>query len=412
MKDDKPFLIYIYPYKFTEFIYHLAELENYSRFTEVEIWDISPIVSPEFSNSISSHRYDNNQVLVINSFKNYFSNLNKIRKMSKYKNIVILNEMVWGSSRSFFYSLIFVIMVRGTNVKVLDFFNGGVPLYYDEEIQSSRSFLSRFKMFLINVSSFNELRIKVVNFILIKFSLLFSSVVTHRLVAGDQWLKYLLNNKKTDLTKIIHGHSNDYSSFLSEDKKIVKNMTAVFIDSAGPAFTSDSALLGRKVFFTSEEWYPALSSFFDLIEQSTSLDVKILGHYKAAHISPSPLFGGREVVFGETPRMVRQSDYVITRNSTAISFAVLYKKPIIFVYSNQLLMDSDAMECINGFSSMLGTLPINIDEKIENIEDLLVINEEKYSQYIDSVLTSNPKNMTNSDIILQKLFEINVREVK
>ena len=412
MKNSKPVLIYIYPYKFTKFIYHLAELENYSRFTEVEVWDISPIVTPEFANAIASPRYENKQVLVINSIKVYFFNLNKIRKISRSKKIVLLNEMQWGSPKAFFCSLIFFMMIRGTNIKVLDFFNAGVPLYFHEKNQSSKSLSSNFKSFIKNISNFKELYRRINHLILMKFSLLFNSIVTHRLVAGEQWLNYLLNNKKRNLTEIVYGHSNDYSLFLSENKKIVRSMTACFLDSAGPAFISDSALSGRKVFFTSEEWYPALSSFFDFIEQRTSVDIKILGHYKAAHISLSPLFGGREVVFGETPRMVRQSDYVITRNSTAISFAVLYKKPVIFIYSNQLLEDKEAMECINGFSSMLGTSPINIDEKIENIEDLLVINEEKYSQYIDSVLTSNSENMTNSDIILQKLFEIDSREIK
>ena len=117
MKNSKPVLIYIYPYKFTKFIYHLAELENYSRFTEVEVWDISPIVTPEFANAIASPRYENKQVLVINSINFYFFNLNKIRKISRSKKIVLLNEMQWGSPKAFFCSLIFFMMIRGTNIK-------------------------------------------------------------------------------------------------------------------------------------------------------------------------------------------------------------------------------------------------------------------------------------------------------
>ena len=36
----------------------------------------------------------------------------------------------------------------------------------------------------------------------------------------------------------------------------------------------------------------------------------------------------------------------------------------------------------------------------------------KYARYIDCVLTSNPVNLTNSDIILDKLFDINSREIQ
>jgi hypothetical protein len=405
-KNKKPYLIYIYPYKFTEFNFYLAELEDYSTELEVEVWDLSPMTTSKFANAISQSRSLRKEVVLVKTIKHLIIKLKQIRQISESNIVLVQNELISNSMATFFSSLVFFLMVRKTNIKILDFYNFGVPLYYENEGLSTKSIVFNSGNFLFKISSIKEFYVRIIHLFFNAFRNLFSSIHTYRLVAGSQWLEYQLNNKKLGSIELVYGHSNDYSKFIAQANNSSRNKTAVFLDSAGPAFASDSALSGRKVFFTSEQWYPALSSFFNFFESQTSLDVKILGHYKSDHISPSPLFGGREVVYGETAKMVQKADYVITRNSTAISFAVVYRKPVIIVYSNQLLKDKEAMECINGFANMLGTKPINIDEDINNLDDLLVINEEKYLSYIDSILSSNKTNLTNCNIILDKIFNI------
>ena len=408
MSKEKPIFIYIFPYKFTEFNYYLAELDNYKNETKLEVWDISPIINRDFSKEISSPRSSRKEVITFISISSYFSKLRKIKKISKYREIIFLSEMVWDSPRAFFLSLVFFVMMKNTKIKLVDFFNGGVPLNFNDSSSLSISFYRKAKLFLKNTSSVMEFNRRFVNFVLVKISAFFESIITHRLVAGEQWLKYIQNQNKKKQPELIYGHSNDFSHYLKEKNKKIfkKNKTAVFLDSAGPAFTSDSALTGRKVYFTSDKWYPSLCNFFDFVESKTFVEVKILGHYKSNHISKSPIFGGREIIYGETLKMIKECDYVITRNSTAISFAVLFKKPVIFVFSNQLVDDREAIENIFGFSHLLGTSPINIDEKNLNIEALLDVDEKKYSRYIELVLSSNSTKLSNSEIILQK-FNIN-----
>jgi hypothetical protein len=232
-------------------------------------------------------------------------------------------------------------------------------------------------------------------------------------VAGSTWEAF----GKQDLpvgTNLVFGHSHDYSIYLTTIKfppsqKSKKQRTAVLLDAAGPMFNSDSSLTKRRVFITSEIWYPALSNFFTILEKRTKVIVNVSGHYKSTHISPAPCFGNRNVIYGSTCNMVYHSDYVITRCSTAISYAVIFRKPILFIFSTQLSFDVQAMREINGMAEMLGTTPINIDYFPDDIELYLKVDEAKYAAYEIDVLTSSPLGRPNFQIILEDIMEIPIQ---
>jgi hypothetical protein len=180
------------------------------------------------------------------------------------------------------------------------------------------------------------------------------------------------------------------------------------LDGAGPFYNSDSLLTGRNTFFSSDVWYPALSKFFDFLEDGQKIRVIVAGHYKTKFDSPSELFGDREVVYGQTPALVETSQFVLTRMSTAVSFAVLYKKPILLIYSDQLLKDSEFMDQVYGLSRLLGTSPLNIDDFPKNIDHYLQVNDEMYEKYVHDVLTSEPLGAPNYKIILEDIMGIKV----
>ena len=191
----------------------------------------------------------------------------------------------------------------------------------------------------------------------------------------------------------------------SNDKK-----TAVFLSSANPMFGSDEVIHGGDQHFTSEVWYPALARFFDFLESATGGEVEVAGHYKAAFPAIAPCFGNRSVYYGKTREMVRQSEFVITIASTAISYAVLFKKPVIFIYSNQLKGGYGVMRDINGLAEMLGTKPINIDDFPEDIYPYLKVDEAKYAAYEREVLTSDPLGRPNYQIVLEDIMGISTKE--
>jgi hypothetical protein len=176
------------------------------------------------------------------------------------------------------------------------------------------------------------------------------------------------------------------------------------LDGAGPGSYSDTEILKIKTHITPEVWYPRLNDFLSILENNYNISTRIAGHYLTNYKKPFSLFSGREVIYDKTLELVSNSEFVITRMSTSISFAVILKKPIIFVYSNQLRKDAVFMRNINIFASKLGTEPINIDNPPDNFDIYLKINESNYSKYEENFLTSADKSESNIEIVTRSIF--------
>ena len=259
---------------------------------------------------------------------------------------------------------------------------------------------------LINNNNISNL---IISKLLIFVSTFLNKKITHRLVAGDRWNDLALKVHPFNI-KLVLGHSNDFSNYLIKNQTGINSSLypkIVLLDSAGPAFISDAYLNKMKVQRTTDIWYPLLINFFNILEKTFNTDVEIAGHYKSLHEKNSSLFGERLVKCGETNKMIQSSLFVITINSTAISYAIIYNKPIIFIYSNQLLKEKDTMNYINNLSKYLGTKPINLDNLPSDFSEYLNIDKDKYSRYIREVLTSNGSLKPNYKIIIEKIISDN-----
>jgi hypothetical protein len=413
---NKCVFIVLYPYKFTRFLWDLFKLDEFSKFAEVQVWDISKIINPGFSNSITAKSLYRKEVVNIESIVALILHLRAFVKQNKKNNICILNEVTRFSPMSLLVEFFLCFYLKFVDAKVLDQFNGGIPMSYPSLNVNNNSrngvfgYFDKICWLIKDSANIRELAFRVTSYASAVIGKLFPTNTTHRLVAGSSWHNSALKGIKSG-TKIIFGHSNDYSSYLTSLKlpfmEIHKRQkTAVLLDCPGPMFCDDYAITKRKVFFTSEVWYPALAQFFDYLEGKTEVIVEICGHYKSDHMSPAPCFGNRNVKYGLTHDMVRQSEYVMTCNSTAISYAVLYRKPVLFIYSTQLSFDSLLMLEINGMAEMLGTVPINIDNFPEDIERYLKVDEARYATYESEVLTSDPLGRPNHQIILEDIMGV------
>lgn len=410
MKLNRPVFVVIYPYKFSDFIWHYYELDAFELYCDVEVWDLSLFSSSEFSKSISSTQSLKKQVIALPSLWSFFMQISKLNKRAK-NNYFILNLL---SNSSFSGLLLSIFLLMFSNKKlnrVIDIRNGGLPEYYSIKEQNTieqENYIKRFKKVIKLSSSFLEFRKKVKSFILLKLSLILPPSTTHRLIAGQHLMMSSLDKE----VEIVPGHCQDYSNyFLKETLSPIdisnQKSYAVLLDAPGPFFASDYSHLGRKVFLTSDIWYPALTRFFEKLETETWVDIKIAGHYKSSHPFLAPCFGNREVHYNKTAELVKNSAFVITRSSAAISFAVLFKKPIIFIYSDQLKNDDHAMYHTEGMAQMLGTEPINIDNSPESIKPFLEVNETLYKEYQKACLTSTDITKPNVQIILEEIMQIN-----
>jgi hypothetical protein len=206
------------------------------------------------------------------------------------------------------------------------------------------------------------------------------------LLGGENTLK---NNGAAaligDKTEFLWAHAPDYDEYLEHwHKRGEQENFAVYVDLGGPMFAWDHLYPDRREGdITSEKYYPSLCRFFDYVEKELELDVIIAAHPKSKHVDHPEYYGRRRTFYDQTLQLIQKSKLVISMASSAISYVVLEKKPLLFitsVESEACLTRSNHLRTV-GLS--LGTNLINIDKEPYsiNLEKELLVNEVMYLKY-------------------------------
>jgi hypothetical protein len=155
-----------------------------------------------------------------------------------------------------------------------------------------------------------------------------------------------------DLTNLVT--ANKHNSYISQLK------FAVFLDTNLP-YQSDIDLMGIP-YVNAEKYYAALDNFFTYIEQSLKLEVRIAAHPKSTNKAN---FFDRKVSRYNTAELVRACEFVISHDSTSISYAILTLKPILFIYTEEMLekYEKTVVQSIVSLSDYLNSKVINIDKE-------------------------------------------------
>ncbi len=414
---NSPLLVVIFPYKFNEFYYTLYELNYFPPYCEVAVWDVSQLVNRKFSDAIASERSQRPNVVVVAKWTDFIRRVLELRLRYPTSQLYVAN-VAPSNGMEFLTSLIVKLLLRKPNVTFIERVNGGIPLYYPvastggAPSSQQPSKLYKIRMFFTTLSTFTELMIRLQYSFFRALTRWLPPATTYRLVAGEHYLVPALRQHPRT-AKLVLGHSDDYSGFLIRTRNSSsmvprKTKGAVLLESQGPMFAGDEVQMGKGNFETSTEWYPALTSFLDQLELATGVIVEIAGHYKSAHPPTPDYYGNRNVHYGMTQELVPNSEFVITRVSTAISLAVLHRKPVIFIYSNQTKANLLEMQDCWGMAAFLGTKPVNIDQPPWNFAELLQVNEACYEAYERACLTSAGPPRPNSQIILEDIMGITV----
>lgn len=232
------------------------------------------------------------------------------------------------------------------------------------------------------------------------------------LAGGEESLNHPQSSLAGTNTEILWLHTFDYDIYL-ENKKVTlqaenNSKKAVFIDAPTPRFARDSLMPGISNPLTEEKYYPSLCNFFDKIEKQLGVEVEIAGHPGAGHEKYPDYFGERLTLSGKTFEMIMQSRLVINRNSTAINFVVLSKKPIIFHTSSEAETDPILSGSIKSMASWLGKEPINIDQPLDIDWDReLEIDESAYANYKNAFI----KKEGTEDIYLWQTVADRLKEM-
>jgi len=203
-------------------------------------------------------------------------------------------------------------------------------------------------------------------------------------------------------TKLINSHSFDYDSFLK--CKINHNDTneeyAVFLDENVP-FHSDVRILNiepalKKI--KPHKYYSELNRCFTAFEHKYGFKIKILSHPKSNYSNNNNPFQEREIVRNKPLNLVSQSKLVFTHASTAVSYAILFHKPIIIINSSNY--NHSFQNSIDVLSQHLGVSSIDISKESYKINYSTNVNNIIYSNYKTNFI----KEANSDDILIWEMF--------
>lgn len=345
---------------------------------KVEIWELSRIL---FRNA---YDYDvsNSPVNLKTNFKGYrlFESmkeiLNEISKLDKTN--LIICSLGYTVNSYFIYR---AISKKGITTYAITALSN-IP-YVDANNDEHLNIANYIKWFINKIKKITLHRLIHSIFISISQRLLGIAPITYSLNSGGRacylYPKYFPITTKT---KDIMIHALDYDLYLRE-KEIpvsVENDLGVFLDQ-NLVFHPDYLFMKWAPHITENEYFPRICNFFEMLETNYNIRIVIAAHPSSSYETQGDYFSGRQVIKGKTIELVRKSRFIIAHSSFSTNYAVLFKKPIIFITTNQL-NNSHLGRLNHKLAEMLGKKSINLNEQFNiDWEFEMKVNEQKYLEY-------------------------------
>ena len=165
---------------------------------------------------------------------------------------------------------------------------------------------------------------------------------------------------------------------------IPKGEYILFLDDC-LSMSFDFDLSSYKRIYYSNEYFPLLERVFLRLEKYFHIPVVIAAHPNGKEFNGySGLFGKRIVKFDEAARLSSKCKFAVTHYSTAITYPVLLRKPIVLMNSTRLLKTPQG-KTINYIAEILRCNQIMMDADITTEElrclELNIVNENGYIKY-------------------------------
>jgi hypothetical protein len=302
------------------------------------------------------------------------------------------------------------LILAWKSLRRIKVFNGLLPRKI-KFVKRKRTYLTNFINFLGRKYNLKHVIKRLLERLLSRFYCLFVKS-DYYVATSDGCLKIIPS--ATSKENIIYACSFDYDIYLEASRSLncsnnsITN-TAVFLDGDlcyHPDFiTSDS-----NAPVTASVYYPAIMNFFKLIEKNFQLTLTIAAHPRS-HYSDEKIantYPGFNVVSHKTAELIKNCLVVFAHDSTAVSFACLYGKPIVFLVTDELLNDG-RNGYLDGMIYYLGGKVINLDDVVEVSSDLLIRDigcAESYRSYINEFVKCSfaDPNKKSHEIIANHLL--------
>ena len=151
------------------------------------------------------------------------------------------------------------------------------------------------------------------------------------------------------------------------------------------------------------QYYSSLNTFFLKIEKKFKISVVICSHPTA--FNNEKHFEGRPVYRMKTMELSRHAEFCLTHHSTSMSYAMIFKKPIVFIYNNEMksLYKNYYMRDLLSLSKYTNMPLINVDSEFIDRNEFIV-NDDIYEKYVhDYVASKESQNKDSYQIILNNL---------
>lgn len=191
--------------------------------------------------------------------------------------------------------------------------------------------------------------------------------------------------------KLIPAHSLDYSEYLRHYRdQIPKNEPyIVFIDQKQGDYDIEDKKLGLpQVYKSRSDYLVEMNTLFDKLEREYSkfigVDIRIViaEHPRIEGYNKND-FSGRNIVRGRTPELIRDCTAAATHNSTSISYAVIWRKPILLLSppTNDRSFYGIYPECLSRYFN-IPVIKSKIDITPDNLAKCIYVSKQNiYDEY-------------------------------
>ena len=336
----------------------------------IEIWDITPITNP----IVWEMHTKSNSIFM--GYEKYIPILSIRMLINKYRVFKSTKYIIDQTGSSFFSIIINIIFKLSGAIRIVCEL-GSIP--HSVKINPLDVF------YLKILKSFKIGPIESIKLITKRIIIQLGNNLNKNLIKPGYIVvsgtKSINNNNNN---KLIIAHSLDYDIYLKikNFNILPKRNYAVFLD-IDCCFHIDNFYSNTKPPSSPAKYFPAITNALRTIAKCLGLEMFVAAHPRSTyHKSSQDYFDGIPIFYGSTAEMIRDCSVVISHATTALQFAVLFGKPVIFITTDEL----NASHCgsaINCFATEFGKLVINIDNDLVNIDwkRELSVDAKKYSDY-------------------------------
>lgn len=178
-------------------------------------------------------------------------------------------------------------------------------------------------------------------------------------------------------TTVNYIHTLDYDQLLNLqhlDPTVARRI--VYIDHLGSV---DATALGQAAKIPAEVYGQLIDKVLVRLERQLERKVTIAAHPGSERGQLEKLYQGREVVYGQTARLIREADLVVTSHyTTAVSWVVSVKVPLVVITSCRF----ERQQCLENAAmiEVLGCDSIDTDEG-DRWNPSFAVDENRYANY-------------------------------